>query len=314
MNSSLVDPDLFGPKNEIDRQLMVAMWTHLATRVPNRNTRAAYTAALKGLVEFTARGGGSLRDLEPIDVAAWLQDQLDRHSIPTAKQRLAGIRSLFDGLVEHGLLRSNPAAAVRAPRYSLRKGKTPVLSPSEARQILSAIGTSSVVGLRDRAIIATMLYSFARIGAVLRLNTEDCYVEQRRLWLRLQEKGGKLHQIPCHHELEGWLVEYIERSQRPPGGAPLFPSFDRQRRVLGDRRLAHANAYAMVRRRAGNAGIATAICNHSFRATGITAYLINGGTLENAARLANHASTRTTQLYDRRSDEITLSEVERIRF
>jgi integrase len=68
----------------------------------------------------------------------------------------------------------------------------------------------------------------------------------------------------------------------------------------------------MVRRRGAAAGIATQIGNHSFRATGITAYLKNGGTLERAAVMANHASTRTTQLYDRRSDEVTLDEVERV--
>jgi integrase len=76
--------------------------------------------------------------------------------------------------------------------------------------------------------------------------------------------------------------------------------------------FAQANAYQMVRRRGLAAGIGTAIGNHSFRATGITAYLKNGGTLERAAAMANHASTRTTQLYDRRSDEVTLSEVERV--
>lgn len=68
----------------------------------------------------------------------------------------------------------------------------------------------------------------------------------------------------------------------------------------------------MVRRRAAAVGIETRIGNHSFRATGITAYLTNGGTLERAAAMANHASTRTTQLYDRRSDTVTLSEVERV--
>src|SRR5262249_26777246 len=76
--------------------------------------------------------------------------------------------------------------------------------------------------------------------------------------------------------------------------------------------LPQANAYAMIGRRAAAAGIGTKLGNHSFRATGITAYLKNGGTLEKAAAMANHASTRTTQLYDRRRDELSLDEVERI--
>jgi integrase len=79
-----------------------------------------------------------------------------------------------------------------------------------------------------------------------------------------------------------------------------------------DARLPQANAHAMIRRRATGAGIKTPVGNHTFRATGITAYLKNGGSLESAAAIANHASTRTTQLYDRRRDEVSLDEVERI--
>jgi integrase len=77
--------------------------------------------------------------------------------------------------------------------------------------------------------------------------------------------------------------------------------------------LPQANAHAIVRRRTLAVGIKTPIGNHTFRATGITAYLKNGGTLKNAAAMANHSSTRTTQLYDRRRDDISLDEVERIR-
>ena len=170
------------------------------------------------------------------------------------------------------------------------------------------------VGLRDRALIGLMVYSFARIGAALAMKVEDVYVQNRRLWVRLHEKGGKRHEMPCHHNLETYLHAYIDGcglAGDPKG--PLFRTIGR-----GDRRsspttpLPQANAYAMIRRRAAAAGIETKIGNHTFRATGITAYLKNGGTLEKAAAMANHASTRTTQLYDRRRDEVSLDEVERI--
>ena len=92
----------------------------------------------------------------------------------------------------------------------------------------------------------------------------------------------------------------------------FFRTIGRNTRLLTRTPLPQANAYAMIRRRAAAAGIKTRIGNHTFRATGITAYLKNGGTLEQAAAMANHASTRTTQLYDRRRDELTLDEVERI--
>ena len=158
-----------------------------------------------------------------------------------------------------------------------------------------------------------MVYSFARIGAALAMKVEDVYVQNRRLWVRLHEKGGKEHEMPCHHNLEAWLTAYIEGCglQGDPKG-PLFRTIQRGTGQLSDSPLPQGNAHAMIRRRALAVGIETKIGNHTFRATGITAYLKNGGTLEKAAAMANHASTRTTQLYDRRRDEVTLDEVERV--
>jgi site-specific recombinase XerD len=142
----------------------------------------------------------------------------------------------------------------------------------------------------------------------------DVYVQHRRLWVRLREKGGKRHEMPCHHTLEAYLHAYLDGTGiAGDPKRPLFRTIRRGTGQLSTTSLPQANAYAMVRRRAIAAGIGTAIGNHTFRATGIIAYLKNGGTLENAAAMANHASTRTTQLYDRRHDEISLSEVERIR-
>jgi integrase len=158
-----------------------------------------------------------------------------------------------------------------------------------------------------------MVFSFARIGAALTMRVDDVYSQQRRVWVRLHEKGGKFHAMPCHHTLEAYLHAYFAGTgiaNEPKG--PLFRTIARGTGQLSATPLPQANAYAMVRRRAAAAGIDTAIGNHTFRATGITTYLKNGGTLENAAAMANHASTRTTQLYDRRRDDMSLDEVERI--
>lgn len=287
-----------------------------AASVRNPNTRIAYYRAARNFLDWAeTRGLPSLRDIEPIHVAAWVEIELQRYSKATVKQQLAGLKMLFDWLVVRQVLAFNPAHSVRSPRQTIGKGKTPVLDPSEARQLLRSIDVSTAVGLRDRALIGTMLYTFGRIGAVLQMRVEDVYSQHRRLWVRLHEKGGKLHDLPCHHELEEWLAEYMEKcglSAEPDGW--LFPSWNRSARSLGQNRLAHPNAYIMVKRRARAAGIATRINNHTFRATGITAYLLNNGTLEKAAKMANHASTRTTQLYDRRNDQVVVGEVERIRF
>jgi integrase len=208
----------------------------------------------------------------------------------------------------------NPAASVRGPSHSVKRGKTPVLAPDEARQLLDSIDATTPAGLRDRALIGLMVFSFARIGAALAMKVEDVYVQQRRLWLRLHEKGGKVHAMPCHHALEDYLHAYIDGcglAGDPKG--PLFRTLGRGTGRLTTTPLPQANAYAMIGRRAAAAGIETQIGNHTFRATGITAYLKNGGALETAAAMANHSSTRTTQLYDRRGDQVSLDEIERVR-
>ena len=253
--------------------------------------------------------------MQPLHVAAWIELQQQVCAAPTVKQRLAAIRHLFDWLVTGQVVPVNPASSVRGPSHAVKAGKTPVLAPEEARALLDSIEVTTVVGLRDRALISLMVFSFARIGAALGMKVEDVYTQNRRLWVRLREKGGKPHAMPCHHNLEAYLTAYIDGAglaEDPKG--PLFRTIGRGKgRPLTRTPLPQANAYLMIRRRAAAAGIATKLGNHSFRATGITAYLKNGGTLEKAAQMANHASTRTTQLYDRRREELSLDEVERIR-
>jgi integrase len=170
------------------------------------------------------------------------------------------------------------------------------------------------VRIRDKALIALMLYSFARIGAVVAMKVEDVFTHNRRLWVRPHEKGGKLHDMPCNHNAEAFLRAYIDGTGiAADAKGPLFRTVGRNGQLTGNA-LHRVNAYELVRKRAAAAGIKTSIGNHSFRATGITVFRKLGGSLENAALMANHASTRTTQLYDRRSDDVTLDEVERIRF
>ena len=283
--------------------------------IRNPNTRRAYARAVNEFLSWChSVGVPDLGAVGPLHVAIWIELQTQTLSAPSVKQRLAAIRHLFDWLVVGQVVPHNPAASVRGPSHTSRMGKTPVLDPSEARQLLDSIDVSTHAGLRDRALIALMVFSFARIGAALAMKVEDVYTQNRRLWLRLREKGGKQHAMPCHHLLEEYLHAYLVKTgiDSDPKG-PLFRTIQRGTRHLSTTALLQANAHAMVRRRALAAGIQTLIGNHSFRATGITAYLKNGGSLENAAAMANHASTRTTQLYDRRSDEINLDEVERIR-
>jgi site-specific recombinase XerD len=286
-----------------------------ATQIENDNTRAAYLRAAR---EFLARCDGQkiglLTDIQPVHVAAWIKQSKLSHSIPTAKLRLAAIRHLFDWLVTGHVMQTNPALSVRGPRHVVRKGKTPVLDAAEVRVLLDSIGGTSHIDLRDKALIGLMLYSFARIGAVVAMKVEDVFTQNRRLWVRLHEKGGKLHDMPCNHNAEAFLHAYIDGTGiASDAQGPLFRTVGRDGKLTGNA-LHRVNAFELVRKRAAAAGITTRISNHSFRATGITVFRKLGGSLENAALMANHASTRTTQLYDRRSDDVTLDEVERIIF
>lgn len=283
--------------------------------IRNKNTRQAYLHAACAFLDWCQQHGLELETIEPIHVAAYIE----RHpgSPPTIKQHMAAIRMLFSWMVEKGVLAMNPAREVKTEKFSRSEGKTPAFSTEEMTQIFSSIDTSSILGLRDRAFIAVMAYTFARVSAVASLKVKD-YVELgRRSFIRLNEKGGKERDIPCHHLLEALLDAYLaEAGIAEDRESPLFRSVQGmgEKQNLTARPLLRTDAYAMVKRRLIVAGIAGDFCCHSFRATGITNYLENGGNLEMAQYIAGHADSRTTKLYDRRGQKATLEDIERIRY
>ena len=244
-------------------------------------------------------------------VAAYVEGMLQEKSKPTVKQHLAAIKGLFDFLVVRQVLPFNPASSVKGPSYKIKKGKTPVLSREEAKRLIASIETHTVKGLRDRALIGIMLYSFARVGAVITMRVGDYERHGRRAFLRLHEKGGKDIEVPAHHNVQLYVEEYLEAAGLADKKAYLFQTFDRSRSLTGN--SLHANdVNRMLKARAKGLNLSPRISPHSFRATGITVYLENGGTLEHAQQIAAHESPRTTKLYDRTSDQITLDEIERI--
>lgn len=290
-------------------------WEFFSVHIRNPHTRRAYLNAVRAFAAWCAdRGLDDLARVTPMHVAAYVEQLGRTHAKPTAKQHLAALRMLFDWLVTGHALASNPAHAVRGPRHSVRKGKTSVLAADEMRDLLAAIDASTLLGLRDRALIALMGYTFARVGAATAMRVGDYYVQKRRGWVRLHEKGGKVTELPCHHNLDRYLEEWLAASGlAAEPEAPLFPAL-RYGRLQGRTPLAQANVHLMLQRRARAAGLRTKVSAHSFRATGITTYLQNGGKLEVAQQMAGHESARTTGLYDRRSDQVALDEVERIAY
>jgi site-specific recombinase XerD len=313
-------------KADTDRPLVPALiadagdaagWRYVeffTANIRNPNTRRAYARACARFFAWCDDRGLTLPAIRPHDIATYIEILQQTHAAPGVKQQLAAVRMLFDWLITGQVVPSNPASAVRGPKHVVKTGKTPVLEGQEWRRLIDTIPTDTVRDLRDRALMATLTYGFARIGAALKMRVEDLQAKGSGWLIRLHEKGGKQHMMPCHHALAEALHAYITaagiaedrkgflfRTSRGHGGA-----------VLSDQPMTQVDAWRMVRKRALAAGILAPIGNHSFRATGITAYLANGGTLEHAQAMAAHESPRTTKLYDRTKERLTQDEIERI--
>ena len=295
-----------------------AGWRYIeffTANIRNPNTRRAYVRACSRFFAWCEERGLSLATIRPFDVATWVERLQQEHSAPGVKQQLAAVRMLFDWLITGQVVPTNPASAVRGPKHVVKTGKTPVLEGSEWRRLIDSISTETVRGLRDRALIATLTYSFARIGAALKMKVEDLRCQGSGWRLRLHEKGGKHHEMPCHHSLAEALHAYIAAAGVADDRKGfLFRTSPRHAaHALAEQSMSQVDAWRMIRRRATAAGIMAPIGCHSFRATGITAYLANGGALEHAQEMAAHESPRTTKLYDRTHERLTQDEVERIR-
>jgi site-specific recombinase XerD len=302
---------------------------YFTAHIRNPHTRRAY---FRNAIDFLrwcdARGIRDLKIIKPVMVAAYIEQLQQSYAKPSVKQQLATIRMLFDWLVTGQVMEVNPAHAVRGPKHIVSKGKTPVLTAEETRTLLNSIPTERVagidadgkeiqgpdlVGLRDRAIIAAMVYTFGRVGAIVAMTREDYYAQGKRSWLRLHEKGGKQHEMPAHHTLEEYIDAYLQAAGIPDDEkGPLFRTAPGTGTKLTGKHMRTADVWRMIRRRIKQTDIRTKAGCHSFRATGITCYVQNKGTLEKAQQMACHASPRTTKLYDRTNDQITLDEVEKI--
>ncbi|MEO0632485.1 MAG: tyrosine-type recombinase/integrase, partial [Planctomycetota bacterium] len=286
-------------------------------QIRNPNTRAAYGRNVGFFLSWLDEQGIELKKVQPFHVAAYIEllgtptDEGGQGlAVGSVKQHLASIRRLCDFLVIRQVLPRNPTTDVRGPKQVLRVGKTPILNGSEAKELFDSIDPSTPAGLRDRAFLGAMVYTFGRVSAVLGMDIGDYYQVGRSMRLRLLEKGGISHEMPAHHTLIEYLDAYIESLGVTEG--PLFRTINRQRTGFTTNRFQRSEAWAMVKRRTKAAGLGGKFSNHTFRGTGITSYLKNGGALEQAQYMAAHANISTTRIYDRREQEASLDEVERI--
>jgi site-specific recombinase XerD len=198
--------------------------------INNQNTREAYFRACCRFFSWCEHHSISrLSSIEPIYVAAYIEFLGRDFAKSTVKQHLAAIRMLFDWFLTGQIVGSNPASSVRGPKYSVTRGKTPVLTAIDARRLLDSIAISTLMGLRDRALIALMIFSFARVSAAISMNVEDYYLIGEQRWIRLQEKGGRHHEMPAHHELETFTDSYLQGAQLVGQiGSPLFRACGRK--------------------------------------------------------------------------------------
>jgi integrase/recombinase XerD len=216
---------------------------------------------------------------------------------PTVKQHLAAIKMLFDWLVVGQVIAINPAHAVRGRKHVVKRGKTPVMTADQDHELLNSIDVTTVVGLRDRALIALMAYSFARVSAAVSMRVEDYFVQGKRWWVRLHEKGGRVHEIPLPPQFGGLSRRLSSRGRHDGSEEDSLVSFGvRSHRELTGSAMHRIDAWRMIRGRCVAAGFNADICCHTFRATGITAYLDNNGILENAQVMAAHESPRTSTI------------------
>jgi integrase/recombinase XerD len=283
-----------------------------SARTRNPNTRQAYATAVMRFMRWCEDRDLELTDITVFNVTAYIEEMEREYAPRTVNQHLAAIRTLFDYFVVGHVLPANPASEVRGPKSITNKTRTPPLPPDHARRLLESIDTSKVVGLRDRALIAVMVYGCARVSAVVAMDVRDYCRRGGKWYMRLHEKDGRARELPVHPRAQKYVSAYITAAGlKNQSDAPLWCTVTKSGEVR-ERRLSRVDVFRMVRRRARSAKLREGANCHMLRATGITAYLRNGGTRAHAQAIAGHDSPRTTDLYVRSAEKISSSEIQRI--
>ena len=292
----------------------------LEGRIRNKNTRSAYKTAWRSFFQFCSEFKLELHTVKPYQVGMWLK----RHpgGVSTQRQHLAAVRLLFDHLLEQGVVDINPAARAKPPRLQRESANTRPFENEEIKAFLGAINLDSLRGIRDKALFSVLAYSWARVSALVGLKVQNYYARKGGRWLRLEEKRGKIHEVPVHSKAREAIDQWLEASGLASNPeAPLFPAFAKDKKTFARdkkthqlRHLDRTRVWQLVQTGARACGIKKRVCPHSFRATGITEYMNNGGTIDIAQRIAGHSQLSTTQIYDHSKDRVTIAEIERISF
>ena len=283
--------------------------------IRNEHTQRAYRHAVKRFLKWAEKhGGGELTLIAPWHLGQYFVELAKTTSIATRNQHLSALRHFFDGMVTRHAIVLNPALSVRGERYSVMEGKTPEIPIPDARKLLASMDTSHIVGLRDRAILAVLVYTGSRAGAVAKLKRGNFYRAGDQWMLHFEEKGGKSREIPVRHDLQEMISAYIDAAglREAPKDTPLFQSALKKKRRLSGKAIHVNDICRMMKRRLKAAGLPTDFSPHSFRVTTITDLLEQNVPREDVQHLAGHADPRTTNLYDRRERKIKKNIVDKI--
>ena len=244
--------------------------------IANHHTRKNYIHAVRKFLAWAEDHGLELVRITPGDVGQYFQDL--PLAVPTKKLHLAALRKFFDRMVNRHVVVINPAATVRAERYSVVEGKTPEIRPEQARTLLQSIDATTTVGRRDRCVLAVLIYTAARVGAVARLGMKSLQYDGTQYTLRFAEKGGKSREIPVRHDLQMLLLDYINAAKITEG--PLFRTAFGKTDTLTNRAMTGIDVCRMMKRRLREAGLPTHYSPHSFRVATVTDLLEQNQPLE----------------------------------
>ncbi|MBK3477671.1 MULTISPECIES: tyrosine-type recombinase/integrase [Pseudomonas] len=270
--------------------------------IDNPRTRRAYQNDLEDFCSFVGlTGADEFRAVTRAHVLAW-RAQLESRGLAgaTIRRKLAALASLFDHLLENNAVAGgNPVHGVKRPKIETNEGKTPALGDDQAKRLLDAPDTETVKGVRDRAILAVLLYHGLRREEAARLTMSDL-VERRGIkHLRVHGKGKKIRFLPLHPVAAERIYAYLERdSVRDTSSGPLFRSVRGKTTGAG---VTANGLYTVVAHWARVAGIEVdGLGVHGLRATAATNALDHDADIAKVQMWLGHANISTTRLYDRR--------------
>ncbi|HEY7119031.1 MAG TPA: tyrosine-type recombinase/integrase [Tepidisphaeraceae bacterium] len=268
------------------------------------HTRRAYKRDVAHFIRtMGVRSAAELRQVNRAAVVAWQNLMKERGAKPrTIRRRLSALSSLFAHLVAHRAADANPVRDIKRPRVNRRQGTTRAFSAKEARKILDAPDASTLLGLRDRAILSVGLQAGPRRSEIAGLLVKDYHTNAGYKSLHFIRKGGEDLSLAVNPQTAQRIEDYLAAAGHgDDADGPLFRPIRRNQRRHDSRRHVHPETIDRVLRKyAASLGLGGGYSAHSMRATFITTALNNGASLEDVQRDVGHADPSTTKLYDRR--------------